>query len=491
MPNAPPEPPSTPAAPSSQPHLLRPSTIAASAKRAIPQRPKQAKAAKPKRTTKQATKKTARRASSILIPEYIESSASEEEGEEENEHSKDEFMLGGRRFHRATHFASRGKRGKSSHVWDTDKGFEIIDVKTGSKHYYCIQCCDKEKNENYIPFIVSGTSNLIDHWKRKHGIDKNGKPVKSLKTPSQDTSGSLTSLFDFKIWKLVFIQWIVYCHIAFSQIENPYFKEMVKLLNEGLAALIPGRKTIRKWIVMEFEKRKKELRHELRAARSNIHISFDLWTSPNCYAIMAIVAHYIDSSGERQAKLIALRSIDGEHTGENMAALLLKVFREYKIGSRVGFFMLDNASTNDVCVDLVLRKLYPGMNEKQRRRRRLRCLGHVINLAAQAFLFGKQSREILDELNLAYRRHDFEEIAKVWRKQGVLGRLHNIVRYIRMTPQRRAEWRKTVIGTEKWSLFDGLEVSSSLIASCSVSVKQRSPGLNYQNLPTSHTVTHD
>jgi hypothetical protein len=66
---------------------------------------------------------------------------------------------------------------------------------------------------------------------------------------------------------------------------------------------------------------------------------------------MAIIAHYIGSNGARQAKLIALRSLDGEHTGENMAALLLKVFREYKIRGRIGFFMLDNASTNDVCVD--------------------------------------------------------------------------------------------------------------------------------------------
>ena len=82
----------------------------------------------------------------------------------------------------------------------------------------------------------------------------------------------------------------------------------------------------------EFERRKKDLRHELRAARSNIHISFDMWTSPNCYAIMAVIAHYIDSNGKLQAKLIALRYLEGEHTSENMAALLLKVFREYKIG---------------------------------------------------------------------------------------------------------------------------------------------------------------
>jgi hypothetical protein len=80
------------------------------------------------------------------------------------------------------------------------------------------------------------------------------------------------------------------------------------------------------------------------------------------------------------------------------------------------------------------------MNEKQRRRRSLRCLGHVINLAAQAFLLGSQSQETLDQLGLVDGRRDFEAMAKIWRKQGALGRLHNIVKYIRMTPQHRAEW---------------------------------------------------
>src|SRR5436189_153017 len=364
-----PPPPTTPRS-----HLLRPSTIAASAKRTVPQPPKRAK---PKRTAKQAKKKTAR-PSTTLISEYVESSASkEDEEEEEDEPSGSEFTLDGRVFRRATSFASKKNRKKTSHVWEKDKGFEIIDVKTKSRHYYCIQCCDKEKDENYTPLAISGTSNLILHWKSRHGIDKDGKPVK---------------------------------------------KETQKKL-----------------------------------------ISFVLRTSLNCSAIISIVAHYIDSKDDRQAKLIALRSLYGENTGENMAALLLKVFREYKIGGRIGFFVLDNASSNDVCVDLVLQKLYPEMNAKQRRRRRLRCLGHVINLAAQAFLFGKTSQETLEELDVAYRRHDFEAIAKVWRKQGILGRLHNIVRYIRMTPQRRAEWRKTVIGTKKWSRFDGLEVSSSCL----------------------------
>src|SRR5436189_394612 len=195
-----PPPPTTPRS-----HLLRPSTIAASAKRTVPQPPKRAK---PKRTAKQAKKKTAR-PSTTLISEYVESSASkEDEEEEEDEPSGSEFTLDGRVFRRATSFASKKNRKKTSHVWEKDKGFEIIDVKTKSRHYYCIQCCDKEKDENYTPLAISGTSNLILHWKSRHGIDKDGKPVK------KETQKKLISLADFKIWKLVFIQWIVYCHAA-------------------------------------------------------------------------------------------------------------------------------------------------------------------------------------------------------------------------------------------------------------------------------------
>ena len=262
----------------------------------------------------------------------------------------------------------------------------------------------------------------------------------------------------FETFKLLLIRWLVYCHIAFYQIENAYFIEMIQYMHKGLSKLIPSRNTIRKWVMSEFRKQKRQLRDDLQEARSNIHLSFDLWTSPNYYAIIAIVAHYIDKKGLRQTKLLAIRRLEGEHSGANQAQIVLDVIGEYKIGGRIGYFMLDNASSNDTAVDLIMRTLYPKMSEKQRKRRRLRCLGHVVNLAAQAFLLGKKADTTLEELELAYSRHDFELIAKIWRKQGALGRLHNIVRYIRMSPQRREEFRKIVVGGE-WSEFNMLEVS--------------------------------
>ena len=66
--------------------------------------------------------------------------------------------------------------------------------------------------------------------------------------------------------------------------------------------------------------------------------------------------------------------------------------------------------------------------------------------------------ETIGELEIAYLRKDFKKITGIWRKQGALGRLHNIVRYIRMTPQRREEFRRIKIEGQKLEEFNGLEV---------------------------------
>ena len=417
-------------------------------------------------------------------PAYIESDATDTTSEASDLPSLDvdnlePITVHGKTYYKAQDLA-RGRKMKkrTSHIWLKEKGFEIVDVEEKKRYYYCCECLDKKKDPSYVPLVLDGNSSAVYHWHSVHSVDRNGNPVKKgniAELMSKERMGpgtradagcewrtALVSRVNFARFKLLLIQWIVYCHIAFSQIENEYFRGFLSLLHEGIASLIPGRKTIRKWIIEEFATRKRSLRHELRKARSNIHLSFDLWTSPNCYAIMAICGHYIDRTGARKTTLLAMRRVEGEHSGENMAAVVLKVIREYRIGRRIGYFMLDNASSNDTCVDCVLRTLFPHFTKKQRERRRLRCLGHVINLAAQTFLLGTKAETTIDELEIAYLREDFEKIAAIWKRHGALGRLHNIIRYIRMTPQRREEFRRIVIEGQKWEDFNKLEVSNSL-----------------------------
>src|SRR5438046_2183303 len=119
-----------------------------------------------------------------------------------------------------------------------------------------------------------------------------------------------------------------------------------------------------------------------------------------------------------------------------MAQSVIAVIKEYEVTNILGYCILDNASSNDTSVRAVSKQLHPNLNPKKRR---LRCLGHVINLATKAFLFGGEAEACEVEVDLYTQRQlDLEKKElKAWRKLGPIGKLHNIVTYIRKTPQRR------------------------------------------------------
>jgi hypothetical protein len=75
--------------------------------------------------------------------------------------------------------------------------------------------------------------------------------------------------------------------------------------------------------------------------------------------------------------------------------------------------MLNNTSSNNIAVDLILKTLYLKMLERQQKYHQLRCFSYIVNLYVQAFLLGKKADTILKELKLAYSRYDFKSIVKI------------------------------------------------------------------------------
>jgi len=73
--------------------------------------------------------------------------------------------------------------------------------------------------------------------------------------------------------------------------------------------------------------------------------------------------------------------------------------------------------------------------QTEEERRRLRCLGHIINLAAQAFLFGKNI-EAFEDGDL----EDLETAYQLWQQAGPVGQIHYLVAFIRSTSQRRQDF---------------------------------------------------
>jgi hypothetical protein len=266
--------------------------------------------------------------------------------------------------------------------------------------------------------------------------------------------------FQIDRFKRLLIRWVVYCHIAFIQLENRYFRELLHYFNGRLSSFLPSAaKTVRKWLLEEYQELKQVLKDDVLNSRSKVSISFDLWTSPAYHAFIAICAHFIDNNGKRRHELLALRRVEGSHSAYNLKDLVVGVLREYYIDTedKVGYFMLDNASVNDLAVKLILQELFSHWSESRIKRRRLRCLGHVVNIAAKRFLEGGSPEETLRSLRTAFEQGDEEAALELFGKHTALSTLHSLIRYVRMTPERRERFAQQTVQGD-YEKYNKLEV---------------------------------
>ena len=60
-----------------------------------------------------------------------------------------------------------------------------------------------------------------------------------------------------------------------------------------------------------------------------------------------MIAHYVSEGGFLCEKVLAIKSIVGGHTAEDQAPWILQVVDDYGIASKLGYFVMDNDSTND------------------------------------------------------------------------------------------------------------------------------------------------
>lgn len=233
----------------------------------------------------------------------------------------------------------------------------------------------------------------------------------------------------------LYVRFISACSLPFRLVECPEFRALLLYLNDDVDTWLPDtHETVKKWIMRQFDAEKARIKQGIQAAKSRIHISCDLWTSPNCLAILGIVAHYVTEDGQLEHHTLALKDIDSEHNGSHLAAAVLDVVEDWGFASKLGYFMMDNAANNDtmmtsLSLDL-LRRFDIHYDPKVHR---LRCQGHIINLAARAFLFVNDKETL--ELDGSGNSASLKDI-QAWRERGPLGKLHNFVVFIQRSVQR-------------------------------------------------------
>ena len=309
-----------------------------------------------------------------------------------------------------------------------------------------------------------GTSVVTRHLKEKHHInpeldslarkrDLNGTAIHAAvlhhaesvqEAKQEDEVKKREEVFGHGLHKAtleyLYLQWTVTQNITFKQVEYQHFRTFLEYINPVANRLLPySHDTLRIHANALFEEGKTRLRHILISAISDIHITCDMWSSPNHLGLLAILAHFTSEKLQLTTVTLALVELQGEHSGINQAEVILRVLDDYQIRGKVGYFMMDNVISNDSLVAHVADVLNSDGIIYDAKQRRLRCNGHVINLVVQAFLFGDRVNDYEDSGE--YDTPTEDELES-WRKWGPLGKLHNICTWIMGSSQRIQAWKK-------------------------------------------------
>jgi hypothetical protein len=320
----------------------------------------------------------------------------------------------------------------------------------GQKIWYCKRCTYSQtahnrvrghlRDKHYIQISEKptaknlGQNNAIDRLFRRQAARQEGHDIEQEK--------HLLAAVDERLYNQALVNLLTAHNLPHSLVEWPEWYALLHTVNYMAPRVVTqSRGQVPKLLEEGFTTHRQRLITKLKFSLAQVHFSIDIWSSPNHHSLLAIVAHFINPDSRQLCKaLLALRELEGAHSGEAIAETFLRVINSYGIQDKIGYFTLDNAYNNDTMLQAAVAKAC-GFNAAHRR---LRCNGHAINLAVQAFLFGKNkdaSDEALRQVSqLSYdEQEDAVERAETtttWRQYGALGMLHNLVVWIRSSSQR-------------------------------------------------------
>ncbi|KNB16592.1 hypothetical protein FOXG_14416 [Fusarium oxysporum f. sp. lycopersici 4287] len=274
----------------------------------------------------------------------------------------------------------------------------------------------------HIPYTDLHRAHRITPASQSSPSDDSAIDLQSRATPKRPRlDQSIIPKAKVKAVQELSVGFVIDSDVPFTIFEHKFLKELFYQFDHELALQIPwSSSSITRELQKIFESKAAIIKAELGSALTKIHISFDLWTSPNRLAIMAL----------------------GIHSGENLAETLFEIVQLWDIRGQVGTVISDNVTTNDTCLSYFYRQLDPSIRPADTKARRMRCYGHVLNLVARAFLFGKDAESFELESDINGMRGLQEQDLRHWRSKGPIGKLHNIVKFIRSSPQRSEYFKR-------------------------------------------------
>ncbi|KID82482.1 Ribonuclease H-like protein [Metarhizium guizhouense ARSEF 977] len=210
------------------------------------------------------------------------------------------------------------------------------------------------------------------------------------------------------------IEWVTTKNLPFRIVKSTSFQNILLHLNPAFKGRIPSAIVLRDRLDTVYKQAQGPVTELLATARGRIHVTFDGWTSRNRLSLLGINVFFIDVDWRHRKLLLGLPSVQGRHTGENLADEVASVLAYFGIdASRLGYFVLDNARNNDTAVAALADEFDFDLDH-----RRLRCLGHILNLVVKQLIFGDSASAMETEDDDDFDFSTISDELKKWRKKG-------------------------------------------------------------------------
>lgn len=207
---------------------------------------------------------------------------------------------------------------------------------------------------------------------------------------------------------------IVVDELPFMFVEREGFRRFIQLCEPRFK--IPSRHTVARGSIQLYMDERKKLASVLQKHTQRISFTTDTWTSLQNINYMCLTVHFIDDDWKLHKRILNFCPISS-HKGDDIGREIEKCLHSWKI-DQVFTITMDNASSNDVVVGYLKRKLGSrDGNVLSCDFMHVRCVAHILNLVVN---------DGLKELDVSIQR------------------IRDVVRYVRSSPQRLNRFQECV-----------------------------------------------
>ena len=197
------------------------------------------------------------------------------------------------------HPANIRRNSHTSRIWDHGGEYANLQAPNSDYSWICDHC------NSVIKLARSQTRwNISRHLRKAHKIEtkreiseveeEGDEEDEAIKATHSEGFRTLVTRIDIERFRRLLVRWIVQGQIPFSAVKLAQFRDLLICLQPGIERyLVRSPTTMKSWIDDEYRRARQQVKVIINASLSRIHLSFDIWTSPSCSAIVGICAHFL------------------------------------------------------------------------------------------------------------------------------------------------------------------------------------------------------